>query len=58
MTTAIETDHSPLTTDTAMEDTLSGHDHFTDPTVTEALATTEDTHPAPQSTIVAVHAIL
>ena len=58
MTTTIEIDHSPLTTDTAMEDTLTGHDHTTDPTVTKALATTEDMHPAPNPTAIAVCAIL
>ena len=50
MTTTIETDNSPLTTDTATEDTLTFHDHTTDPTVTEALATTEDMHPTPPFT--------
>ena len=36
MITAIETDHSALTIDTAMEDTLTSHDNTTDPNVTEA----------------------
>ena len=47
MTTTIEADHSPLTTDTAMVDASTGHNHTTISTITEALATTKDTHLLP-----------
>ena len=58
MTTTIETDHSPLTTDTATEDALTSYDHTTDPTTTEALATIKDMHPTPHPPIAAVCTIL
>ena len=52
--TNIETDHSPLTTDTATADALTSHDCITNPTATEVLATTEDMHPVPHPTTAAV----
>ena len=58
MATTIETDHSPLTTDTTTEDALNGHNHTTDPTMTEAQATTKDMHPAPHPNTRAVDTIL
>ena len=44
--------------DIAMEDALTAHDHTTDPTTTESLATTKDTHPNPHPTTAAVCAFL
>ena len=57
-TTAIETDHSSQTTGAAMEDVSTSHNYTTDPTMTIALATTKDIHPALHPTITAVCAIL
>ena len=56
--TTIKTDHSPLTTDTATEDTSTSHDHTTDPTVTKAVATTKDKQHTPHPTTTAVCIIL
>ena len=53
-----ERNHSPLTTDTTTGDALTGHDHTTNPTATEALATTKDTHPDPHPPTAAVCTIL
>ena len=53
-----ETYHSPLTTDAATEEVLTGHDHTTDPTITEVLATTKDMHPAPYPATSAVYTLL
>ena len=56
MITTIETGYSPFTTDTAREDALTGHDHTTNPTTIEDLATTKDTsHPHPTTT--AIHTL-
>ena len=49
ITTTIETDHSPLTTDTTTEVALTGHNNTTNPTTTKALATTRDTYHFPSN---------
>ena len=56
-TTTIETDNSPLTTDTMMKDALTSHDHNTNPTMTETLATTKDMYPTPHPTTTVVHSV-
>ena len=55
-TTTTGTDHNPLTTDTAKEDALTSHDHTTDPTMAEALASIKHTYPTPHPATKAVDA--
>ena len=58
MATTIGTDHSFLTTDRAVEDTFTSHNHTTDPTMAEALATIEDIHSTTHPTTIAACTLL